>query len=160
MVRLVPMTDEEFHRFVERRISVRAARWVARGLWAEDRALETARQGYAEQFPQGRETPHHRFCHLVDDAGETRVGEAWFWAVEEGGKVQFWINWLEVDPAHRRRGYATEALRLLEEEARRLGADRTLLVVWADNPGARALYERLGYVPSNTTMQKPLGPSS
>ena len=51
------------------------------------------------------------------------------------------------------------AERLLEEEARRRGADRTMLVVWADNPGARALYDRLGYVPANTMMIKPLGPS-
>jgi len=159
MVRLAPMTDEQFRRFFERAVVRRAARWAARGIWAEDRALAAARAEYDELFPQGRSTPHHHFCHLVDDDGSALLGEVWYHAQEKGGKLQFWIQWIEVDPERRRRGYATAALRLLEEEARRRGAERTHLVVWADNPGARALYDRLGYVPANTMMIKPLGPS-
>jgi ribosomal protein S18 acetylase RimI-like enzyme len=152
------MTAAEFAEFLERSIARKSAKWVERGIWAAEDAVETCRRDYAEFLPQGSATPHHRFCWLVAGSSEDRVGEVWYMTPPQGGKVQFWVNWLAVDPEHRRHGYATEALRLLEEEARRLGADRALLTVWADNPGAMALYAKLGYVPSNLNLVKRLSP--
>ncbi len=84
------------------------------------------------------------------------MGETWYTAKEEGGKVQFWVQWLGIDPPYRRRGYATEALGWLEREARKLGSDRLLLTVWMDNPGAIALYSALGYTANNMNMVKRL----
>lgn len=43
-------------------------------------------------------------------------------------------------------GVGTALIRAAEETARRAGAPAIGLAVGADNPGARALYERLGYV--------------
>jgi len=47
-----------------------------------------------------------------------------------------------------------EALRLLENEALGLGADRTGLSVWTDNPEAIALYTKLGYAMVHMRMTK------
>ena len=44
------------------------------------------------------------------------------------------------------RGIGTALIRAAEATARRFGHDRLLLGVGVDNPGARRLYERLGYV--------------
>ncbi|MBA3780593.1 MAG: GNAT family N-acetyltransferase [Nocardioides sp.] len=58
---------------------------------------------------------------------------------------------LEVDPAHRRRGLATVVLKELLDWAASRGATTAWLHVETDNPGAIALYERLGFVTHHTT---------
>jgi GNAT superfamily N-acetyltransferase len=52
---------------------------------------------------------------------------------------------LEVVGPLQRRGIGTALVRAGEDAARRLGHDRVALGVGLDNPGARRLYERLGY---------------
>ena len=145
MVRLEPMNEADFHEFIKRAIPRYATRKVQRGLWVEEVAVETSKTDLARFLPQGKDTPDHHFCNLRDDETGVLVGESWYTASTKGGKVQFWIEWIWVEPPHRRKGYATQALQRLEEEARSLGADRLGLNVWIDNPGAIALYSGLGY---------------
>ncbi|MFJ6747097.1 GNAT family N-acetyltransferase [Streptomyces sp. NPDC091266] len=52
---------------------------------------------------------------------------------------------IEVDPARRRQGLATLVMAALAERALQEGASAAYLQVEADNPGAGALYERLGF---------------
>jgi GNAT superfamily N-acetyltransferase len=52
---------------------------------------------------------------------------------------------LEVAGELQRRGIGTALIRAGEDSARRLGHRRLALGVGVDNPGARRLYERLGY---------------
>jgi ribosomal protein S18 acetylase RimI-like enzyme len=157
MTRLEAMTEEDFQESLERSIQRHATEYARRGLWTEDAALEASRLGFALLLPQGRATPHRRFCNVIEETLGSRVGETWYTVEEKGGKVQFWMDWILIDPPHRRRGHATRVLGLLEEEALRLGADRTGLSVWVDNPGAVALYAKLGYVATNMRMMKPIG---
>jgi len=157
MIRLQPMSETEFGTFLERAIPRRAERYARRGVWAEEQAVAASRALYSRLLPNGLHTPGHHFCHIVDQAAGTRVGEVWYKAGDEGGVVQFWIEWIWVEPEHRRRGFATGALRLLEQEARRLGATRLGLDVWLDNPGAIELYRKMGYSATSMSMVKALG---
>jgi ribosomal protein S18 acetylase RimI-like enzyme len=157
MVRLVPMDDDGFRLFLERAIPRRAERWTNRGIWTRERAIEASRQAYAETFPQGRATPHQFFLHVVDGRSGRTVGEVWFESREGGGKVDFHIQWLGIEPEFRGQGFGTETLRLLEQEARHRGADATRLEVWLDNPDALRLYSRLGYETQVICMAKPVG---
>ncbi|MGO1561520.1 MAG: ribosomal protein S18-alanine N-acetyltransferase [Actinomycetaceae bacterium] len=50
-----------------------------------------------------------------------------------------------VDPAHRRQGIATALMAVLIDGAREAGANSVLLEVRADDPGALALYEGIGF---------------
>ena len=156
MIRLVPMDENDFARYLARAIPRRAERYAARGVWKEERALETSRQLYAQLLPQGASTPHQHFVRIVESATEASVGEAWYRTEEVGGVVQFWIEWITIEPEHRRKGYASAALDLLEQEARRLGATRTGLDVWSDNPGAFELYRKQGYRTIRQSLVKPL----
>src|ERR671921_290722 len=52
---------------------------------------------------------------------------------------------LEVAGRRQRRGIGTALVRGGEDTARRFGRDLIALGVGLDNPGARRLYERLGY---------------
>ena len=151
------MTEAEFQEYLERSIPRLAARWVERGLWAESRATESSRAYYARMLPQGVQTPNHHLVRLVETKTGRVVGEAWYSVDPEGGKTRFCIEWIWIDPACRRQGHATEALRCLEEEARNLGAERTELTVWTDNPNAVALYAKLGYTTASLRMAKRVG---
>lgn len=153
MIHLRAVDDAGFAAFVQRAIPRRAERWTRRGLWRAENAIETSRREYAETFPQGRATPGHHIFEVIDDAGSI-VGEAWYSARANGGKVDFYIQWIAIWPEHRGRGLGTALLGLLEGEARRLGADRTSLTVWEDNPAALALYTRLGYTTAHRNLIK------
>ena len=160
MIRLEPMNESEFAQFLERAIPRRAARLVARGVWVEPEAIEASRAAYRRALPQGLSTPDEHLRHIVRVEGGDRVGEVWYSCRTEGGRLQFWVEWISIEPEHRRQGLASAALDLLEAEARRRGAPRIGLDVWIDNPGAIELYRKRGYTTSRAAMVKPLdGPS-
>lgn len=157
MIRLRPMDESEFEDSLRRAIPRYAAELVERGLATLPTSLATSRLEFSELLPEGRRTAGRHFCLIVEEASGKRVGETWYTVREKGGKVHFWIDWIWIEPADRRRGLATAALDLLEREARKSGADRTGLSVWMDNPGAMALYAKLGFVPTMMRMTKVLG---
>jgi len=152
------MSDQEFQVSRNYTIPEHAADYVRRGIWAEGVALETSREGFAQLLPQGLATRGKHFCNILDNETGRRVGEVWYSVQEKGGKVQFSIDWIRIEPQNRRQGYAAQTIRLLENEARGLGADRTWLNVWMDNLGAIALYRKLGYAASDMRMMKLLNP--
>jgi ribosomal protein S18 acetylase RimI-like enzyme len=95
---------------------------------------------------------------VVDSKTDGPVGETWYVVQQKGGKTQFWIDWIWIDPLFRRRGFGSQVLRQLAKEAARLGADRLELSVVSDNPGAMALYRKPGYAPWRFQMVKQVKP--
>ncbi len=156
MIRLEPMSEDEFQASLARNIARRAQESIALGIWNEGGAEAASRADFLQLFPQGRRTEGFDFRNIVDGDSGARVGETWFSAQPIGGKVQFWVNWIWVEPTYRRRGIATLTFRLLEEEAIRAGADRVGLYVHAENEGAQSLYRRLGFAPTGIRMSKKL----
>jgi GNAT superfamily N-acetyltransferase len=153
-VRLEPMSEADFRESVRRSISRHAADYVRRGLWSEKASLEAMEKEFARLLPNGRETPDRCFANVVDSGSGRRVGETWYTAQEQGGRIRFWVDWIWIDSEHRRKGYATATLLRLEGEALKRGADRIGLSVWFDNPDAIALYSKLGYAPASMWMLK------
>ncbi|MFY9716610.1 MAG: GNAT family N-acetyltransferase [Thermoplasmata archaeon] len=158
MIRLAPMSDADFQASRDRAIPRHAAEEVRRGFWTEEEAIQASRTDFAQLLPQGSQTPHHHFCTIIDEGSGSRVGETWYVAEAKGGKMQFWIDWIWIEPQLRQRGYATQTFHHLEQEARAVGADRIGLHVLADNDGAIALYSKLGYRTTNLRMSKLLSP--
>jgi len=56
-----------------------------------------------------------------------------------------WINYLAVDPAHRRRGLAAALMDDLEGKLRAMGCAKINLQIRRDNLQAIAFYQRLGF---------------
>jgi ribosomal protein S18 acetylase RimI-like enzyme len=160
MIRLEPMSESEFSAYLERAIPRFAESQVLRGVWVEQRSMDASRAFYADRLPQGRETPGHHFCTIVDAEAGTKVGEVWYSAEEVGGNLRFWIEWIWIESSYRRRGYATQALHHLEQEARGLGAVWIGLSVWMDNAEAVSLYSKLGYSIALASMRKLLNTHS
>ena len=130
-----------------------AAEKVRVGNWPAADAERLSSEEFDELLPQGLATGGNELRSMVNDAGE-RVGAAWFLVQDrEPGRVVF-IYDIEVDPAHRRRGYARLALYEIERYAREHDCMGVMLHVFGDNTGARELYRSAGFVETNVTMLK------
>jgi RimJ/RimL family protein N-acetyltransferase len=152
------MTGPEFTAWLEASIPAYAADKVAAGQWSEAESLELSRKEYAELLPQDLETPEN-FLYTITDAQAIAVGVLWF-AVKTRFNARV-ANVFDVIiwPGRQREGHATRAFGALEDEVRRLGLSGIALHVFGHNKGARALYARLGFQPTNIALFKPIGPA-
>ncbi len=151
-LRMRPLSAEEFPEYRESFIrdwALDLAR--VEGLPPEE-AIASATRRTDAGLTAGVATPgHYLYAILFDDE---RVGTLWFSVDEERRGFLDDITILE---PFRRRGHGKGALELLEAIARELGLGRLDLHVYRDNPGAIALYERLGYRVTGLKMRKVLG---
>lgn len=84
------------------------------------------------------------------------IGTIWFVISTKWGVTTAFIYDLEINPAHRRMGHAKAAMKLIEPNAKALGATKIALHVFGFNDGALRLYENLGYKTTDVNMAKPL----
>jgi ribosomal protein S18 acetylase RimI-like enzyme len=124
------------------------------GGFSQEFARQKAEADFATILPAGLETAGHG-VFVVEADGE-RVGLLWVAEREVGARQVLFIYDVEVDEAHRGRGYGRSAMLLAEEEARRRGLDRIELNVFGGNEVARGLYHSLGYSETSLQMAKEL----
>jgi ribosomal protein S18 acetylase RimI-like enzyme len=151
------MTEGDFHSYLERAVAEYAEEHVRGGRWSAEEALEQSRKEYAELLPAGVASPDQYLYTLMDTSTQTPVGMLWYALQSPAGQPVAFIYDVSVDPAFRRRGYATQAFRALEEQVRSQGVQQIRLHVFGHNHEARALYEKLGFTPTNILMAKTLG---
>ena len=92
---------------------------------------------------------------MVEADGES-VGHLW---VAERGTPErrtLFIYGVEIDEAHRGRGFGRQTMLLAEVEARSRGIRRVELNVFGGNDVARGLYQSLGYAETSVQMGKDL----
>ncbi|HEY3530866.1 MAG TPA: GNAT family N-acetyltransferase [Nocardioides sp.] len=137
-VTLHPMTQDEYDVFMAGEVEGFAQELASAGMDLE-RALERSRTMMAELLPSGLESPGMEFhTARVEDVV---VGELWLSTVET---MAFVFN-VVVRPGQRRRGYGAGIMNAAAIRCRDLGHPVLGLNVFAHNPGARALYDKLGY---------------
>lgn len=129
---------------------------VASGRWPEEGALQRSYADFDGSLPLGLDTPDNYLYEITDEATHTAVGVLWFAAVVKNGIRSAFVYDLEVASAHRRRGHARAAFQALEPLVKALGLSSIGLHVFGHNPGARALYESLGYGVTGINMLKHL----
>jgi ribosomal protein S18 acetylase RimI-like enzyme len=157
MIRLELMDEGTYTAWREATVREYAQEKVESGNWPAVDAMARSEQEFAALLPDGRATAGHELRSMIDDAGE-RVGYAWFVPEDRPfGRVLF-IYDIAVDPAHRRKGYARQALAEIETFARDHGYVGVQLHVFGGNTGARRLYLEAGYVETNITMLKRVSP--
>jgi ribosomal protein S18 acetylase RimI-like enzyme len=116
-------------------------------------ATEKALRSRAENFPDGKPLDTHRVFDVVAD--DVTVGCLWLGPLP-ACSTDWWVFDIEIDDAHRRKGYARRALELGESVVRDLGATTLGLNVFGYNTGAKELYDSLGFEVTATQMKKPL----
>ena len=140
-VELEPMTDAEVAAYLEALAGPYAAERAAADHVSLDAAADFVRAQYATLLPEGPRTPGHRFFRIVATASGDTVGRVWLHVAA----AQAFVYDITIDPAQRRRRFATSALTWVESIARDAGCRTLALNVFADNPGAMALYHILGF---------------
>lgn len=160
MTTLVPMREALYADYLAHAMAAYAEENVAAGRWPNDGALERSRDDFQGLLPQGLSTPDNHLFEICagDDpaAGSARVGWLWIAMQGAGGQRAAYVYDIEIFAAHRRRGHAARAFAAAETLVRGLGAASLGLHVFVNNPGARALYEKLGFHVTGLNLMKPL----
>jgi RimJ/RimL family protein N-acetyltransferase len=155
-VKLVDLEEIPFHEYRERLVRDYAADKVRAGVWPEDEAEDRSARELDGLLPDGPLTRDHYLYSVRDESVPAEVGNLWVSPRDSGAGRALWIYDIVVYEEYRRRGYAERILHLAEGRARELGAGRVELHVFGHNQAARALYEKLGYTPTDITMAKPV----
>jgi len=153
-IRLEPMTQAQYSGFMEAIAPPYVAERAAADHVSTQVAKRYARQQHARLLPDGHRTTGHRFLHIVSTDSDESVGGVWFW-IDVENKQGFLYN-ITVFPQHRRCGFASDALVLIEETARSAGCTTLGLNVFSSNDGAIALYRKLGFSAVSSYWNKPL----
>ena len=154
MLTIRPLTQSEFDLRVPALQAEYALDEVQAGRATPAEATERAARQFAALLPDGLATEGQlMFAGEVD--GEV-VGFLWI-ALPTSERPQAWIYEIQVDEAHRRRGHGRALMLAAEEELRARGVTRLGLNVFGHNPGARQLYESLGFETTSQQMSKALG---
>jgi RimJ/RimL family protein N-acetyltransferase len=156
---LKPMDAAALAQYQQHSLPNYAKQKVISGEWDEESAPERAREAFAELLPQGLDTPDNYLFEIIDEWGGTPVGVLWFAVRERAGAKAAYIIDIFVVHAHQNKGHASRALRTLEEKVGAMGLTGIGLNVFGQNEGAYRLYERLGYLPTNTLMFKAVSES-
>src|SRR5262245_43255124 len=155
-VTLRPMTPAEFDAAVDSSLASFVAEMVKQGqVRPEDAAGEVQRRR-AQHLPDGPRTEH--MLLLLGEVDGARLG--WLWLALPGAPHHHdtaWVYNVEVDEAHRGKGYGRGLMRAAEEELVHRGVTKLGLNVFGDNTTAIRLYESLGYEIISQQMSKPLG---
>ena len=154
MIELRPMTKDDYERWLPGNIAEYAAEHVKTGRWTAAEAPRKAREEFDRIAPQGMATPDHVFYSIVRTSDGTPVGMLWIHA--QRPQQRAYVFNIEIFAPFRRKGHATQALRLLETEARDMGLTSIGLHVFGHNIAAVGLYGKLGYAPTNINMAKAL----
>ncbi len=156
MIELVQMPRERFVAYRESLVREYAAEKVRAGVWSPEEAPRRAEAGTDELLPEGPDTEGHYLYALRDTTTGEDVGVVWLAVQDSGVGRSVWIYDIEIHEPLRRKGHGTRALRAVERRASELGAEKLELHVFGHNPGARALYERSGFIPTSIVMSKRL----
>lgn len=148
------MTDADVRAFVPVQLEEYAHQIAEHAGWGHEEARAKADKDMAQLFPGGRASPGNELFHLVETETGERVGVLWHRLDGRG----LWLYHVEIAPGRRGEGLGREAMVLLEDEARRLGAPRIELNVFGGNAPARSLYRSLGYREDAVVMSKPVSP--
>ena len=154
-MRLVPMTQAEYDRWIEQSIKDYAEDKVRAGTWQPADALDRSAADHKQLLPDGLQSKGQHLYTLEDEAAGKKVGMIWFAEVNWGKPLAF-IYDIVVDADQRGKGYGKQAMLALEDKVRELGVDRIGLHVFGFNTVARDLYLKVGYEITDYNMEKKL----
>lgn len=154
MVKLVPMTDSDFRKYMETAVEEYAQAHVKAGDCDAAEALRLARADYDSLLPDGLSTRGHHLFSIV--SGDAPIGMAWFEFRQKEDRKSIYLYDFQIDEPQRGKGYGAAALREIERVAASMGAMRMNLNVMGWNQVARSLYEKAGFTIAGIGMTKKL----
>jgi ribosomal protein S18 acetylase RimI-like enzyme len=154
-MRLVPMTQAEYDRWIEQSIKDYAEDKIKSGTWLPDEALERSAADFHRLLPDGLDSKDQHLYRLEDETAAKKVGMIWVASVNWGKPMAF-IYDVIIDEDQRGKGYGKQAMLALEDVVRGMGLDEIGLHVFGHNTIARDLYLKAGYEITDISMAKKL----
>ena len=151
MVKLVPLQQEGFERFLEYAVREYAEDHVRNGNWAAEGALERSRKEFEHYLPNGIHSMDQYLWSIVDDEGDN-VGVLW---VQIKDQKAFILNFV-IDEEFRGKGFGKQALIAMDEKLKSLDAESVALHVFGDSVNAQELYKKMGFKITGIHMKKDL----
>ncbi len=156
MVILNSMTEQDYEGFLSQSIIDYAEDKVKAGTWAPSEAQELSRKSFEQLLPEGLNTPNSYLYAVVDPAVDVKVGYLWIHISDEPLGRSAFIYDIMIYENFQGKGYGTQTMSALEEEAKRLQVDKILLHVFGHNKIALGLYQKMGYEVTDISMSKRL----
>ena len=156
MLKLMPMSQEIYDSYIENLLADYSQEHVKSGNWKPEEALARAREQISQLLPDGLQSKDQYLYSLYDDETGENIGVLWFAVRTQGCKPEAFIYDIMIYEGHRRQGYATSALEVMEARVLELGLHKISLHVFGHNSPAVSLYEKIGYEPTNIMMSKEL----
>ena len=156
MIELVELPRERFPAYRDDLVREYAQDKVRAEAWSPEEAPRRSAADVDGLLKDGTDTAGHYLYSLRDQSTAEEVGTVWIAVLDSGVGRSVWIYDIQIHEPFRRKGHATQALRLVEKKASELGADSVELHVFGHNPAARALYEKVGYETTSVVMRRRL----
>ncbi len=155
MLKLEPMTDEDFAAFLRKSVPEYAYDQMRAGNWTAAEAAGRARAEFQQMLPNGPQTPNACLRTIFDEKGY-KVGMLWYYIeANRSRKTAFLIDFF-MFPEGRRKGYEPQVFELFEAEARAQGVERVELQIFTEKAEAVQLYRENGYQETSIFFSKDL----
>lgn len=109
-------------------------------------ALSQTEVEVKEMLPDGINTENNSLMVIENVLDNRNVGFMWYLYEETHGVQQVFLCDFVIDELERRKGYATEALYVMEQNATEFGCKECVLFVAKENEPAQRLYSKNGYI--------------
>lgn len=135
----------QYDNFKEFSIQEYAKNIIKSNNYSEENALKMSEEEFNNILFQELDTPKNYLFSIINE-NEIHVGYIWY-MIDNNGEAficDFYIN-----EDFRRKGYATQALELLDYQVKQHGCNEIVLNVFDYNVEANALYKKSGYMLSS-----------
>ena len=149
MVKLEPIEQGDFERFLEREIRNYAEDHVRNGNWSAEGARERSRAEFEHYLPDGIHSKDQYLFSILDDKDD-KIGVLWVQVKEQKAFIFDFV----IDEAFRGKGYGKQALAAMDEKLKSMDVESVGLHVFGDNVAAQELYKKAGFQITDIQMKK------
>ena len=153
MVKLVPISQDDFVTDLKAWVLQYAEEKVKAGTWPEEGSLERSEEEFRKLLPQGKDTTDQYIMSVVDGTG-TRLGSIWFGVYRNSEPFGAFIWDITLSEEYRGKGYGKETMAALDTMLKEMGIGKVTLHVFAHNEVAVNLYKKMGYKTTDIMMSK------
>jgi len=151
MVKLEPIQQEDFERFLEHEIGEYANDHVRNGNWSSEGAYERSKKEFESLLPDGIHSKNQYVWSILDE-DKNKIGVLWVQVKDQKAFIYDFI----IDEVFRGKGFGRQALAAMDEQLKSMNTESVALHVFGDNVTAQELYKKMGFQITNIQMQKKL----
>lgn len=156
-IALKGMNKKQFESWKSRSQANFAAEVVKSQGVTKEKAKHIAEESFRRHLPEGFETEGQYIYHIVCQKEQKPIGYAWLGNKADLAFDHAYLYDLLLFPEFRGKGYGTAAMKVIEQEALRLGYAYLQLHAFGHNDPAIQLYLKSGFHITNVFMSKHLG---